>query len=177
MGGGFLIKKISGGQESTRRYKKMEKENFFENKIKNDPEEEQMYRIPEDEFEFSFSRSSGKGGQNVNKVSTKVRAKWNVLKSEGFTEEEKDKILEKLEGTDYMDSKGNLIVYSQSERSQAQNKKDAIEKANRLIAAPLAPKKERIPTRPGRAYHEKRLKEKEITSRKKELRKPPRLEE
>lgn len=153
----------------------MEKENFFENKGENNPEEEEMRRVPEDELEFIYSRSSGKGGQNVNKVSSKVTLKWNVFKSREFSDEEKAKI--EARWGNRIDKEGEFILYSQSERSQAQNKQDVIERLNGFVNEALKPEKKRVPTKPSRGAREKRLRDKERISRKKELRKPPKLGE
>jgi len=146
-----------------------EKENFFENKIENNPKEEEMRRIPENEFEFSFSRSSGKGGQNVNKVSSKVTLKWNILESKAFDDEEKAKIEARWHNR--IDEKGEFILWAQSERSQAQNKKDVMERLNRFVEEALKPEKKRIPTRPSRAARERGVEKKKRISEKKESRK------
>lgn len=76
--------------------------------------------IPENEYVLTFSRSSSKGGQNVNKVSTKVTLKWNVNNSTFLNKEQKEKIFKNLENK--IDKQGNLILYSQSERQQWQNR-------------------------------------------------------
>ncbi len=151
-----------------------EKENFFENKKGMNPEREEMRRVPEDELEFIYSRSSGKGGQNVNKVSTKVTLKWNVLKSREFSDEEKDKIMSKWGNR--IDKEGEFILWAQAERSQAQNKEDVVERLNGFVNEALQPKKKRVPTRPSRSARERRIQDKRRISRKKESRREPRLE-
>lgn len=152
----------------------MEKEDFFKNTIKEDSKEKQMRRIPEDELEFSYSRSSGKGGQNVNKVSTKATLKWNVFESKAFDDEEKAKI--EARWGNRIDKEGEFILWAQSERSQAQNKEDAIERLNRFVNEALKLEKKRIPTRPSRGAQERRLEDKKRISQKKESRREPRLE-
>lgn len=124
--------------------------------------------IPEDEYELIFSRSSSKGGQNVDKVSTKVTLKWNVLDSTILDNEQKRKILEYAKNK--IDKKGNLIIYSQDERYQIQNRKEVIDKFNNLINDALKVKPDRIPTRPSRLSKEKRLREKKERSEKKQRR-------
>ena len=134
--------------------------------IKLSPEEQNF--IPEDEIEFQFSRSSGKGGQNVNKVETKVEIHWNINNSKAFSEEEKEKIKEALASR--INQEGDLIIRSEEERSQLQNKKIAVEKLNAIIGEVLKPKEERIPTKVPQASKAERLKEKKIISEKKKLR-------
>jgi len=124
--------------------------------------------IPEDEIEFQFSRSSGKGGQNVNKVETKVEIRFNIDRSKAFSEEEKEKIKEALASR--INQEGDLIIRSEEERSQLQNKKIAVEKLNAIIGEVLKPKEERIPTKVPQASKAERLKEKKIISEKKKLR-------
>lgn len=127
--------------------------------------------IPENEIEFIFSRSTGKGGQNVNKVATKVTLRWNIWKSKILTNEQKEKVIKSLKNK--IDKDGNLIIYSQKERSQYKNKIDAIEKLNRLINNVLEEKKQRKKTKPPKSAIEKRLKEKKKISEKKKLRRKP----
>jgi ribosome-associated protein len=134
--------------------------------IKLSPEEQNL--IPEDEIEFQFSRSSGKGGQNVNKVETKVEIRFNIDRSKAFSDEEKEKIKKSL--TNRINKEGDLIVVSEEERSQLQNKIIALEKLNEIIREALKIEEERIPTKPSKAIKEKRLKEKKLISAKKKLR-------
>jgi len=134
----------------------------------NQIENKKKYLIPENEISESFSRSSGKGGQNVNKVSTKVELRWNVEKSTAFFEEEKEKIKNFLKNR--LTKEGDLIITCQKERSQLQNRKIARERLNELVARALEPKEERIPTRPTFASKERQLEEKRRTSQKKKQR-------
>jgi ribosome-associated protein len=124
--------------------------------------------IPEDEIEFQFSRSSGKGGQNVNKVETKVEIHWNINNSKAFSKEEKEKIKEALASR--INQEGDLIIRSEEERSQLKNRRIALEKLNEMIREALKPEEERIPTKLSKAIKEKRLKEKKLISEKKKLR-------
>ena len=125
-------------------------------------------QIPESEMEFIFSRSSGVGGQNVNKVNTKVTARWNLQNSKIFNDEQKAKLAQKLKNR--LDTKGDLIIYSQESRSQYQNKESVIEKLNKLINKSLIEKPNRVSTKPTRVSKEKRIQEKKIVSQKKKLR-------
>ena len=118
---------------------------------------------------FSDSRSQGPGGQNVNKVNTRIELRFNIPESRLLTQEQKDLLLNKLSGRITKD--GVLILSSQSERSQIRNKKMVIDKFNILITNSLQKKKPRIKTKPGKSAIEKRLEEKKIVGRKKEYRK------
>ena len=128
-------------------------------------------KIVDDEFEITFSRASGPGGQNVNRRATKATLFWNVWESRALSQEEKQKIVKAYPNR--IDKEGNFIIWSQSERSQFQNRRDVIEKLERLVSQALKPEKVRRPTKiPGRAK-EKRLKEKKMRSEKKRLRQKP----
>jgi ribosome-associated protein len=121
------------------------------------------------EFTFTASRSSGPGGQNVNKVSSKVELRFDVLQSRILTDEEKEIIQTRLASK--INSDGELILVSQSERSQLENKDKATERFYALLAKALTPVKKRKPTKPTREAKEKRLQDKRLLSEKKERRK------
>lgn len=135
---------------------------------KNPNEKQQKYLIPEKEISESFSRSSGKGGQNVNKVSTKVELRWNVDASAAFSEQDKEKIKKAL--ANRVNKNGDLIITAEEERSQIQNRQRAMEKLNKLVEEALKPEKERIPTKPTRSSKERRLEEKRRQGEKKKFR-------
>jgi ribosome-associated protein len=120
------------------------------------------------EFHFSASRSSGPGGQNVNKVSTKVELRFHVASSLLLTDAEKDLLAEKLASK--INAAGELILVSQSERSQLKNKEKVTEKFYTLITKALTPRKRRKATRPSQASREERLETKRRQSEKKALR-------
>lgn len=121
------------------------------------------------ELNFKTSRSSGSGGQNVNKVSTKVELRFDVDKSLAITDEEKEMIMLKLKNR--ISSEHILIITSDSERTQLGNKKKVIELFFVLTEKALKKPKKRIKTRPTRTSKEKRLKEKKIKSGIKQSRK------
>ena len=123
------------------------------------------------ELEFSASKSSGPGGQNVNKVNTQVELRFSVMDSEFLTEEEKELIFIKLKNR--INSLGELILVSKAERSQLRNKEIVINHFFSLLEQTLTPAKKRVKTKPGPAANKKRLKFKKIKSEKKQLRRPP----
>jgi ribosome-associated protein len=125
-------------------------------------------RIPSGELVFTATRSSGPGGQNVNKVNTKVQIRFNVLKSSALSDREKDKILTNLKKRITAD--GDLIITSQSERSMLMNKKKAENNFFRLLAGALTEQPERKSTHPTKASQEKRLEKKRKQSHIKKLR-------
>jgi len=124
--------------------------------------------IPESEIKLSFSRSSGKGGQNVNKVSTKAEVRWQIDSSTALTDEQKAKIKKKYPNR--INEMGEFIVVSQKARTQKQNRETAIHRLNKLVREALIPEKERIPTNPSKASKERRLEEKKRQAKKKKLR-------
>ena len=125
--------------------------------------------IPLREFDFSYSRSPGPGGQNVNKVNTKVTLRWNVQKSRSISEELKQRIVSRYSRR--INKEGELIVHSHRFRDQGRNVADALSKLRELVVQANALKKPRKKTKPGRAAVRRRLENKRRTSEKKKYRK------
>jgi ribosome-associated protein len=119
----------------------------------------------EKEFSFRTSRSGGKGGQNVNKVSTKVELLWNFNASSLFTEEEKSKIALRL--ANRISNDEIFHVVAEEERTQLRNKEIAIKKTIKLIGESLKEEKKRKPSKPTYSSVKKRLDDKRIKSLKK----------
>ena len=117
------------------------------------------------EFQFQASRSGGAGGQNVNKVSTKVELRFNVLHSSLLDDSQKILIQEKLKNQ--INSEGELIIVSQEERTQLRNKNTVIKKFNVLLKKALFIPKKRLKVKPTAAMIAERLKNKKIASEKK----------
>jgi len=114
----------------------------------------------QDEFVFQASRSGGPGGQNVNKVSSKVELRFSIPTSALLTENEKSIILEMLANKINID--GELIIVAQTDRSQLKNKEKVTEKFYLLIEKALTPRKKRLKTSPTRASVERRLESKRV---------------
>ncbi|HEY0741770.1 MAG TPA: alternative ribosome rescue aminoacyl-tRNA hydrolase ArfB [Chryseosolibacter sp.] len=123
------------------------------------------------ELDFTTSRSSGPGGQNVNKVNTKVTLKFNVAESKILTQDEKDVLLHKLRSR--LTTEGVLLLTSQDKRSQLDNKEAVLEKLNVLLKKAFEKKKPRKATKPSKAAVRKRIQSKKEHSEKKKWRQKP----
>jgi len=121
------------------------------------------------EIKLQTTRSGGKGGQNVNKVETAVIAYFNVTASQLLTEEQKEILQHKL--SNRINGEGDLVIKTQTHRTQLQNKEEAIERVNEIIHAALKKKKLRIATKPSKQSKQKRLESKKRSSEIKEGRK------
>lgn len=125
--------------------------------------------IPESEIQLSFARSSGPGGQNVNKVNSKVTLHWNVQESSALSEFLKKKFCTKFKNQ--INEDGLLQLSSQASRTQKHNIADVKAKLDQMIEKIQHQPKARIKTKPSRSQVEKRLKSKKLDSIKKKLRK------
>ena len=126
-------------------------------------------QIPQNELIFKASRSSGPGGQNVNKLNTKVAVALDVKNSDFLTPRQKEIVLAKL--TSRLTKDGRLIVESQKFRTQKANRDFAVTKLLQIVRSALKKPKTRKPTKPTRAAVEKRLKQKKLKSLLKQQRK------
>jgi ribosome-associated protein len=118
--------------------------------------------IPESELTFAFARSGGPGGQNVNKVETKVIVAFDFMSSSSLSWEEKGRIGKHPAIQSRLDADGALAVSSQAHRTQALNKRAAIEKLHELLALALRPVRKRIPTKKTRGSQRRRLEGKRL---------------
>jgi ribosome-associated protein len=124
--------------------------------------------IPAADLEIEAVRSSGPGGQNVNKVSTKVELRFDLRGTQALTAPVKAR-LRALAGK-RIDADGRIRVISQRTRDQSRNREDALDKLAAMIRAALVPPRPRRPTRPTRASKARRLDDKRKQSSKKRLR-------
>lgn len=120
------------------------------------------------ELVFTTSRSGGPGGQNVNKVSSKVTLRWAVANSAVLTEEQRQMLLTRLRSR--LTTEGELLLSSQESRSQAENKALVIEKLNHLLVQAFTPRKARKSTKPTKASKKRRVEAKKRHSEKKKWR-------
>jgi ribosome-associated protein len=128
-------------------------------------------RIPEDEFEWSFVRSGGPGGQNVNKVASKAVLRWNVATSPSLPEDVKQRF--RAQQHRRITAEGDLVVSSQRYRDQDRNRQDCLEKLRAWLLQATAVPRARKRTRPSRAAKERRLAAKRRKAATKAARRPP----
>jgi ribosome-associated protein len=127
-------------------------------------------KIPKDEIQFTFSRSAGPGGQNVNKVNTKATLRWDVRSSPSLSEEVRQRFLAKYPRR--VNKEGQLVLSSQRFRDQQRNLADCLEKLRQLLLAVEKPPRRRKKTSPTKASRRRRLAEKQANSEKKQRRQP-----
>lgn len=132
-------------------------------------------RIPHSEFTFQFSRSSGPGGQNVNKVNTRVQLRWNVAATEAIPEEIRQRI--KSRHRRRVNAEGEMIVTSQRYRDQGRNIDDCLAKLAEIVKEAAARRRPRRRTKPTAASRRRRLQQKRERAQRKQARRPPRLDE
>ena len=120
------------------------------------------------ELKFRTSRSSGPGGQHVNKTESRVELLWCLWESECLNEEQKRQVSTRL--SKRLNADGTLILASEKSRSQHRNKAELTDRFVELILASLVPAKKRRPTRPTRASIDKRIRNKKIRGEIKRLR-------
>lgn len=124
--------------------------------------------IPVDELHFRFTRGGGPGGQNVNKVETRVELLFDVTNSKNLTDEQKSVVRSKLASR--INANGLLRIVVSKSRSQLQNREIAIERFIKLLQNALTPQRKRVPTRIPDEMKEKRLKYKKRRSEIKKMR-------
>jgi ribosome-associated protein len=118
----------------------------------------QRIRIPEDEFDWSYARSGGPGGQNVNKVSSKAVLRWDVVRSPSLPGDVKARL--RLQQANRITTEGVLVLMSQQYRDQERNRMDCLEKLRGMILQAAATPKKRRATRPTRGSKARRIQSK-----------------
>jgi ribosome-associated protein len=126
--------------------------------------------IPMSELQFRFARSSGPGGQHVNRSATQVELLFDVVGSPSLNETQRRRVLRKLKSR--IDKEGILHLVSQETRSQLRNREEVVERFQELMREALRIPKRRLPTRPSRAARERRLATKRHRSETKRRRRP-----
>jgi ribosome-associated protein len=124
--------------------------------------------VSDDELHFTFVRSSGPGGQNVNKVNSKAVLRWNVMASPGLPEGARGRFVSRF-GNRLTDA-GELVLSSQRFRDQRRNEQDCLDKLREMLSTIARPPKRRRKTKPTRASIERRKEQKRETSHKKQRR-------
>jgi ribosome-associated protein len=127
--------------------------------------------IPEDELTFTFARAGGPGGQNVNKVSSKVLLRWQPAATSQLPEDVLRRLLAQQRRR--LTREGELLITSQRFRDQGKNKEDCLQKLRELVLAALHAPRVRKKSRPTRASHERRLQEKRHRTQAKTRRQRP----
>jgi len=127
--------------------------------------------IPHGEIDFSFARSSGPGGQNVNKLNTKAVLRWRPAESAALSDTVRRRLLEQVENRLTRD--GDLVIASDTHREQGRNVGECLQRLRAIVATAARPPKRRRPTRPTRASKERRLRDKRRTASKKSTRRTP----
>jgi ribosome-associated protein len=128
-----------------------------------------IVNIPFHELEFSYARSGGPGGQNVNKTNSAAILRWNLSASSVFTEVQKERLRAKL--FNKLSKEGDLIIRSDVHRDQDQNRSECIRRLNDTLSRALHVAKKRVATKPTKSSQRKRVESKKIHSETKSLRK------
>jgi ribosome-associated protein len=128
-------------------------------------------RLPLAELDYQASRSGGPGGQHVNTSSTRIELWWDVGASPTLSSEQREILLQRL--APRLDSSGRLRLVSSGSRSQFRNREDVTERLQALVAAALAPRKQRKRTKPSRAVKAARLEAKRRRATIKQRRRAP----
>lgn len=112
-------------------------------------------QIPFSEMDFTYARSRGPGGQNVNRTNSAAILRWNLWQSAALTSELKERLAMKLQGKLTVD--GDLIVRSETHRDQDQNRSECIRKLHEILSKALFVPKKRVATKPTRSSQRKRV--------------------
>lgn len=125
-------------------------------------------RIPPSELEFSFSRSSGPGGQNVNKVNSKALLRWNPAATQCLSPGQKQRFFARYASS--LTDTGELLIKSDRFRDQRQNRDDCVDKLEAMLEKILTPPKKRVATKPTYSSRQEKRSSKQKSSAKKQNR-------
>ena len=128
-------------------------------------------QIPEEEFTWSFVRSGGPGGQNVNKVASKAVLRWALQQNTSLPEDVKRRLQKQQKRR--ITQEGEMLLTSQRYRDQDRNRQDCLEKLRQAVVEALFVPKARKATKPSKSARENRLRQKKARSRRKSLRRTP----
>ncbi|QDT47880.1 Peptidyl-tRNA hydrolase ArfB [Symmachiella dynata] len=134
----------------------------------------QSIQIPLRELTFTFSRSSGPGGQNVNKLNTKATLRWGVANSPSLSEGVRERFMKTYHRR--LTTDGDFVMHSQRFRDQGRNVADCLDKLRQLLLEVAAPPTVRKRKKVSRAKIQKRIDNKRRQSEKKQSRRPPKME-
>lgn len=132
-------------------------------------------RIPDEEFDWSYARSGGPGGQNVNKVSSKAVLRWAASTSPSVPDDVRARFLKKF--ANRITTEGDLVMSSERYRDQERNRQDCLEKLTAMLLEVAEPPKPRKVTRPSRASKARRVEAKRRTAKTKAGRRRPSIED
>jgi ribosome-associated protein len=128
--------------------------------------------LPAEDLSIRAVRSRGPGGQNVNKVSSKVELRFDLAKSRAISDELRARVRTLFAGR--LDGEGKLLITSQLTRDQIRNREDALEKLRKMVLVALTVHRPRVATKPKKAAKARRVDDKRRTGAKKALRSRPR---
>jgi ribosome-associated protein len=127
--------------------------------------------IPRSEVTFTFARSGGPGGQNVNKTDSKAILRWNILKSPWVPQDVRSRFLEAYSSR--LTSDGDVVIHSDEHRDRLANERACLEKLTNMLRKVWVPPKKRIATKPSRSAQRKRVESKRLRSDVKKARRSP----
>jgi ribosome-associated protein len=126
------------------------------------------FRVPRSEITMAFSRSSGAGGQNVNKVNSKAEVRWDIASSDSVPQDVLGRFLSRYRNR--LDAEGLVLVTSERHRDRERNVEDAVEKIEEWVQSVWDKPKPRIKTKPSKGAKRRRVKEKRHEGDKKKVR-------